>query len=78
MPRVDAEGRFRVDNLELQAHIQEAITKKWKIIDDHNLHELADFKGYKAEFMNLFGFNVDGVDYEEDVEVDVKISGLLY
>ena len=78
MPRVDAEGRFRVDNLELQAHIQEAITKKWKIIDDNNLNELADFKGYKAEFMNLFGFNVDGVDYEEDVEVDVKISGLLY
>ena len=76
-PRVDAEGRFRVDNLELQAHIQEAITKKWKIIDDNNLNELADFKGYKAEFMNLFGFNVDGVDYEEDVEVDVKISGLL-
>ena len=77
MPRVDAEGRFRVDNLELQAHIQEAITKKWKIIDDHNLNELADFEGYKAEFMNLFGFNVDGVDYEEDVEVDVKINGLL-
>ena len=76
-PRVDAEGRFRVDNLELQTHIQEAITKKWKIIDDHNLNELADFNGYKAEFMNLFGFNVDGVDYEEDVEVDVKISGLL-
>ena len=77
MPRVDAEGRFRVDNLELQAHIQEAIIKKWKIIDDHNLNELADFEGYKAEFMNLFGFNVDGVDYEEDVEVDVKINGLL-
>ncbi len=77
MPRVDAEGRFRVDNLELQAHIQEAIIKKWKIIDDHNLNSLADFEGYKTEFMNLFGFNVDGVDYEEDVEVDVKISGLL-
>ena len=77
MPRIDAEGRFRVDNLELQAHIQESITKKWKIIDDHNLNELADFEGYKAEFMNLFGFNVDGVDYEEDVEVDVKIRGLL-
>jgi len=77
MPRVDAEGRFRVDNLELQAHIQEAIVKKWKIIDDHNLNSLADFEGYKAEFMNLFGFNVDGVDYEEDVEVDVKIRGLL-
>ena len=77
MPRIDAEGRFRVDNLELQAHIQEALTKKWKIIDDNNLNELADFKGYKTEFMNLFGFNVDGVDYDEDVEVDVKISGLL-
>ena len=77
MPRIDAEGRFRVDNLELQAHIQESITKKWKIIDDHNLNELADFEGYKAEFLNLFGFNVDGVDYGQDVEVDVKISGLL-
>ena len=77
-PRVDAEGRFRVDNLELQSHIQEAIAAKWDIISDHNLNELADFCGYKTEFMNLFGFNVDGVDYEEDVEVDVRIEDLLY
>ena len=77
-PRVDAEGRFRVDNLELQSHIQEAIANKWAIIADHNLNELADFDGYKTEFMNLFGFNVEGVDYESEVEIDVRIDDLVH
>jgi trans-2-enoyl-CoA reductase len=32
--------------------------------------------GYKKDFINLFGFNVDGVDYGEDVEIEVDEDSL--
>ena len=32
-----------------------------------NLHDLSDFDAYKAEFLRLFGFGIEGVDYSEDV-----------
>jgi enoyl-[acyl-carrier protein] reductase / trans-2-enoyl-CoA reductase (NAD+) len=33
-----------------------------------NLPELSDIKGYRAEFLKLFGFGLPGVDYEADVD----------
>jgi len=28
---------------------------------------ISDFAGYKAEFLRLFGFGIEGVDYDADV-----------
>ena len=42
-----------------------------------NLDELTDFVGYKAEFLRLFGFGIDGVDYAADVDVMPSIDGLI-
>ena len=33
--------------------------------------------GYKEEFLRLFGFGIDGVDYEADVNPEVTISNLI-
>jgi enoyl-[acyl-carrier protein] reductase / trans-2-enoyl-CoA reductase (NAD+) len=41
------------------------------------LYELTDFAGYKRDFLRLFGFEIDGVDYNADVDPDVKIPGLI-
>ena len=41
------------------------------------LDELTDFVGYKAEFLRLFGFGIDGVDYAADVDVMPSIDGLI-
>jgi enoyl-[acyl-carrier protein] reductase/trans-2-enoyl-CoA reductase (NAD+) len=49
----------------------------WEQINTDNLRTLADFGGYRQEFLQLFGFEVDGVDYEADVDPDVAIAQLV-
>ena len=34
-------------------------------------------KGYKEEFLKLFGFEMDGVDYDADVNPEVAINNLI-
>lgn len=60
--------RIRIDNLELEESVQEEVAKIWEKIDQENLDELADLKGYQKDFLQLFGFEYEGVDYEVDVE----------
>lgn len=71
-PRVDEENRFRVDELELDPAMQAKVEAVWPLVTTENLHDLSDYKGYRAEFLRLFGFGVDGVDYE--LEVDTQIE----
>ena len=76
-PRTDEEGRLRVDELEMRPEIQAKVADAWANISTENLHELTDFVGYKQEFLKLFGFEVDGVDYQADVNPDVAIGNLI-
>jgi enoyl-[acyl-carrier protein] reductase/trans-2-enoyl-CoA reductase (NAD+) len=76
-PRTDEEGRLRVDELEMQPGVQAAVADAWSKISNENLSELTDFKGYKEEFLKLFGFEMDGVDYDADVNPEVAISNLI-
>ena len=76
-PRLDDIGRLRVDELELRPEIQSAVADSWAKISTENLSELTDFVGYKHEFLSLFGFDIDGVDYEADVATDVPIANLV-
>ncbi len=75
-PRLDEVGRMRVDDLEMDAAIQDVVADNWAAISDENLTEYADLEGYKKEFLNLFGFEVEGVDYQADVNPDVEITNL--
>jgi len=65
---VDAEGRLRVDDWEMEPAIQEKIKNVWPQVTTENLHDLTDFAGYQAEFLKLFGFGLDSIDYEADVD----------
>jgi len=38
------------------------------VVTSENLDSLTDIKGYRAEFLKLFGFGLPGVDYEKDAE----------
>ncbi|MDG1485938.1 MAG: trans-2-enoyl-CoA reductase family protein [Porticoccaceae bacterium] len=76
-PRTDEEGRLRVDELEMQPDVQAAVAEAWSNISNENLSELTDFKGYKEEFLKLFGFEMDGVDYDADVNPEVAINNLI-
>ena len=76
-PRTDEEGRLRVDELEMRPEIQAKVANAWANISTENLHETTDFVGYKQEFLKLFGFEVDGVDYQTEVNPDVAIGNLI-
>lgn len=73
-PRLDDNNRFRMDNLELAPELQAKVEAIWPAVTEDNLFELTDYKGYGDEFLKLFGFGRDGIDYEADVDpaVDSK------
>jgi len=73
----DAQGRLRADDLELDPAIQAEVEALWDQIDTDNLKALSDFDGYKQEFLRLFGFEVDGVNYDADVDPAVPINHLV-
>jgi enoyl-[acyl-carrier protein] reductase/trans-2-enoyl-CoA reductase (NAD+) len=63
--------RIRIDDLELRDDVQAEILEIWDRIDTGNLHELSAFKHYKTEFLKLFGFEYEGVDYNAPIETHV-------
>lgn len=66
---LDSDGRIRMDDLEMQPDIQAEVTKVWDNIDQDNFKEVTDINGYWKDFYQMFGFNIDGVDYSADVEI---------
>jgi enoyl-[acyl-carrier protein] reductase/trans-2-enoyl-CoA reductase (NAD+) len=76
-PYLDEEGRLRADRKELDPDIQAAVAALWDDINTENLRQLSDFDGYKREFLQLFGFEVDGVDYAAEVDPAVTISNMV-
>jgi enoyl-[acyl-carrier protein] reductase/trans-2-enoyl-CoA reductase (NAD+) len=69
-PTLDDEGRIRLDDRELRHDVQTEIERRWERVSTENLHELSDFVGFQREFRRLFGFDVDGVDYEAPTEIN--------
>ncbi len=65
-PVLDEKGRIRIDDWEMRADVQSAVAAAWDQVDTGNLEALSDFAGYKREFLRLFGFGLEGVDYEKD------------
>lgn len=74
---VDAEGRLRADYKEMAPEVQGKVLQLWPQVTNENLYEISDLAGYKADFLRLFGFGIDGVDYEADVNPDVAIPGIV-
>ncbi|AQM19372.1 trans-2-enoyl-CoA reductase family protein [Vibrio anguillarum] len=73
-PEVDEQNRLRLDDWELREDIQKHCRELWPQITTENLKELTDYVEYKEEFLKLFGFGVDGVDYEADVDTEVAFD----
>ena len=71
-PRLDADGRFRVDELELDRAVQEKVEAIWPAVTEENLFEVTDHQGYRDEFLSLFGFGKASVDYDAETSPLVK------
>lgn len=70
---VDESGFIRLDDREMLEDVQAEVEAAWEKLNDDNLHELSDLTGYHEDFLKLFGFGLDGVDYDADIEVDHKL-----
>ena len=66
--QLDEQGRIRLDDWEMEQGIQDAVAAAWESVSTGSLNELTDFAGYQEEFLKLFGFGVDGVDYNVDTD----------
>lgn len=73
---LDEEKRIRMDDWEMDPQVQNAVDRLWDKVNDENLKQYADLDGYWKDFYQLFGFEIDGVDYDADVDVDVKIPSV--
>jgi enoyl-[acyl-carrier protein] reductase/trans-2-enoyl-CoA reductase (NAD+) len=67
-PQLDESGRIRIDDWEMDPGVQKAVAELWPEVSTENLEQISDIKGYRAEFLRLFGFGLGGIDYEADAD----------
>lgn len=72
----DEANRLRLDDRELREDVQAECKRLWEEVTTDNLFELTDYAGYKHEFLKLFGFERDDVDYEAEVSPNVDFAAL--
>ena len=75
-PQPDEAGRIRVDDWEMKPALQELVGKRWAEVNTENFAELGDFEGYQTSFLRLFGFGLEGVDYNAEVDVSIGVPSL--
>lgn len=70
----DDQQRLRLDDWEMREDVQAVCKALWPQVTTENLFELTDYAGYKHEFLKLFGFERDDVDYSLDVDTEVRFD----
>jgi enoyl-[acyl-carrier protein] reductase/trans-2-enoyl-CoA reductase (NAD+) len=75
-PQPDEAGRIRVDDWEMAPKVQQLVDARWKEVNTENFPQLGDFEGYQSSFLRLFGFGLEGVDYNADVDVGIGVPSL--
>ena len=67
-PQPDEEGRIRIDDWEMREDVQSEVAGLWEKVSTENLAQISDIAGYRAEFLKLFGFGLEGINYEAEAE----------
>ena len=75
-PQPDEAGRIRVDDWEMKPALQELVGQRWAEVNTENFAQLGDFEGYQSSFLRLFGFGLEGVDYNAEVDVGIGVPSL--
>lgn len=73
---LDEKGRIRIDDWEMRTDIQEKVAQLWLEATTESLPQIGDLAGYKQDFLNLFGFGFDKVDYLSDTNEMLLIPSL--
>lgn len=72
--QLDESGRLRLDDWELRDDIQAFVKSNWSKVNADNLMQISDFAGYRQAFLQMHGFDFDGVDYEAEIDPDVGMT----
>jgi enoyl-[acyl-carrier protein] reductase/trans-2-enoyl-CoA reductase (NAD+) len=72
----DEKGRIRIDDWEMREDIQAKVANLWLQASTETLPEIGDLAGYKSDFLNLFGFGFEGVDYLADANEMVTVQSI--
>ena len=73
---VDERNLIRMDDYELKPEVQDEVQTIWQSVSQENFKEVTDIDEYWKEFYEIFGFGVDGVDYDADVDIQGGIPSL--
>lgn len=66
---VDEEQLIRLDDWEMKASVQKEVLRLWDLVNTENAQEILDIDGFWSDFYALFGFGLEGVDYEVDIDL---------
>jgi enoyl-[acyl-carrier protein] reductase/trans-2-enoyl-CoA reductase (NAD+) len=72
-PTLDPDRCIRLDDRELRSDVATEVTNRWGLVNTDNFQDLSDYAGFKRGFRNLFGFEVEGVDYDAAVETELML-----
>ncbi len=72
----DDKGRIRIDDWEMRDDVQAKVAKLWVEATTENLAEIGDLLGYRKDFHNLFGFGIEGVNYQLDSDEMLMIKSI--
>lgn len=74
--QLDSEGRIRVDDLEMREDVQAEVAKLWAEVTTENIEAISDLAGYRKDFFNLFGFEFDGIDYNQESDELTQVESI--
>jgi len=60
---VDSENRVRIDDWEMRDDVQKAVMERMGIVTQENVFAETDIAGFKHDFLEAHGFDVEGIDY---------------
>lgn len=73
---LDENGRIRVDDWEMREDVQAEVAVLWDKVTSENIEEISDIEGYRNDFFQLFGFNIDDIDYDAETNEFVQVPSI--
>ena len=64
---LDADGRIRLDDWEMRFDVQREVAEMWYRIMQSSPDRVAEIAEFRSEFLRHHGFEMPGIDYDEDV-----------
>jgi enoyl-[acyl-carrier protein] reductase/trans-2-enoyl-CoA reductase (NAD+) len=72
----DDKGRIRIDDWEMREDVQAEVAKLWLETTTETLPAIGDLEGYRNDFLNLFGFELAGIDYKAEANEMVQVESI--